>query len=1120
MKKNYRIGLDIGIGSVGWAVLENDPATEEPTKILKLGVRTFSPNEVDKTGESTAKNRREKRGLRRRTRRKELRRQRMKALLHRTFNIDLDKELENISNEDVYMLRAKAIKEKVSRGEICKIVLNILKRRGFQSNRKSASSQEGELLKYLNENASFLQNGGYATVGEALYNDPRFKTQQCGKEIYNIRNHSGDYRNCFYRSLLQEEIKQILTKQKEYYPEIDDEFISTVLEIFSAQRTFDQGPGQPSPYTAKFEVGECTFIKGEPRAPKATYTFEYFNALSKINNLKINDESLTEQQVQILVDEVKEKEQLKFSQVRKLLSLPLSDKFNLCRYKAKKGEDLTEEDLIKQSEKANFVSLDKSYSIRKALNLESSYENRDLIDEVATMLTYNKSEQNIDEFISKSDLLKKLTPEQIDSIKELNFDKFGSLSIIAMKKMIPYLEKGERYDIAARSAGFNHSSFETEKKKYLKGEEIDEMLKDITSPVVKRAVHQSLRIINAIIKEYGSPQQVNIELAREMSKDFNDRRKMQKRQEENLLKNDQAREGLREFGLVKPTYLDLLKYKLYNEQNGKSMYSGNTIDFNRLFEPNYVQIDHILPFSRSMDDSFNNKVLVLSAENQNKGNKTPYEYLSDDEKAWADFVGRVSLLKNRDKEERLLKTKFGEEQQKNFIERNLNDTRYISRFLLNLMQKYLQVQPSNLDKKNVIRSVNGSVTNYLRKFWGINKIRDDGDIHHCVDAAVISTVSNREIQKITTFNMLKEKFVFDDKNNVFISKKTGEVLSKEDKEKIEKQGIDLMSDRLPPPYFGFVKELEIRGKVDYYHNTFTQEDKDELVKLGYTDQEADEARPVFISRMKNTKTTGAIHKETMMSDREYETTKNLIKSVSISELKVCDAPETVELKDDKYPDRSIENYYRPESDRLLYLKLKNHLIEKGNISAQEEFRKPRKDGSDGPIVNKVKVYVKKSNIVRTPIGAAENANMVRVDVFKKDNKFYLCPIYMSDYYAKKLPNKVIEIGKEWSEIDDTYEFLFSLYQNDLIKVTFKSNKDFAKNFKNPLSKKPDKISVKEQLVYYNGTGIATASIGVLTNDRCYTIYNLGVKTLVNIEKYYVDIMGNIYKAPKEERKSL
>ncbi len=1115
---NYRIGLDIGIGSVGWAVLENEPVKDNPIKIVDLGVRTFSPNEKEKTGESTAKERREKRGVRRRARRKAFRRHRMKALFSKTFNIDVDKELNKVANEDVYYLRAKAIKEKISTAELMKVVLNILKRRGFKSSRKGdASGKEGKLLKAIGENTQFLKDHGYETIGEALYTDERYKTTTCGKATYNIRNHSGDYRNCFKRDELKEEIEKILHRQAEFDKRISDEFIQNVTEIFSAQRTFDEGPSAPSPYSAKFEVGKCTFEKNEFRAPKATYTFEYFTALSKLNNLKLDDQPLNAEQHALVVSYMHDAESVKFSQLRKLLSLPTNVRFNLCNYSKKKGTELSEDEFIKECENASFVSFSKSYSIRKALGLKSSFENIELLDEIATMLTYNKSQESIDAYISQSPLLNALTDEQKQKISELNFDKFGSLSMVAMKKIIPYLEQGQRYDVACQSAGYNHSSFEHEKYKYLKGEEIEEELKDITSPVVKRAVNQTLKILNAIIAKYGSPQYVNIELARELSRDHKDRMRIQKVQTENLINNDRAREGLREFGLTMPTYLDLLKFKLYQEQEGKCVYSGKAIDINRLFEPNYVQIDHILPFSRSMDDSYNNKVLVLSAENQNKGNRTPYEYFGDDDKRWQDFVARAHLLKNSEKERRLLKTKFDEDQQKEFISRNLNDTRYIARFMLNLMQKYLEVAPSK--GRNVIRSVNGAITSYLRKFWGINKVRDDGDIHHCIDAAVISTVSNSEIQKITSFNMLKERFVFDEDNKVFINIKTHELLSKEEKADLEAKGIDLMKKRLPEPYEGFVEELSIRGKVDYTLDGFSDEEKTRLLKLGYGEDEVQRVKPVFVSRMKTTKLTGAIHKETMMSSREYEETKNLIVSVDVGALKISEKPETIELKGDKYPSKSIENYYRPEDDRLLYLKLKNMLIENGEIPKNQPVYKPRKDGTDGPVVKKVKLYNKASSCVITPNGAAENENMVRVDVFKKGGKFYLCPIYMSDVYAKRLPNKVIEINKDWSEIDDSYEFLFSLYQNDLIKVTSDRDMKFSKvNNKNPLSKKPDSITCKEQIVYYNNTGIATASIKVLTNDRCYGISNLGVKTLKNMEKLYVDVLGKVYKAPKEKRK--
>ena len=1128
MSKLYRIGFDIGVASVGWSVLENDPITEEPIRILKTGVRTFSPNEVDKTGESTAKNRREKRGLHRRTRRKAHRTMRVKNLLSKTFGIDLEKELSNLLNADVYELRSKSIDEKVSEAELSKIILNLLKHRGFKSNRKSldTGTDDGKLKKAISENEKLLSEKGYRTIGEAIYKDSeRFRLVSCGKVFYDVRNHGGDYKNCFSRDSLKEELVLILKKQAEFNTKISDEFIANIVKIFETQRNFDEGPGNPSPYSAKFEIGHCTFIPTEQRAPKASYTFEYFSALSKINSLRINDSDLSSEDKQVLIEFIREKESLSFAQVRKLLKVPYDKIFNLCNYRTKKAKDAeekTEEEKIDLCEKATFVSMKNSYSVKKTLGLDSSFENRKLIDDVALLLSTCKSDAVIDENLPKYENLRSLTDDQKQAIKQLNFDKFGSLCIKAMEKIIPFLEQGQRYDEACRSAGYNHSSFEQDKKKFLKGPEIDEELKDITSPVVKRAVNQTLRILNEIVREYGSPQMVNIELARELSKNHQERVSIQKLQQENFEKNEQARENLgSEYNLVRPTYTDVLKKRLYDEQNGKCMYSGKPLDLERVLKDfNYVQIDHILPFSRSFDDSYNNKVLVLSSENQNKGNKTPYEYFGNDEVRWSEFVARTNLLQNKVKRLNLLRTNFGEEQEKEFTNRNLNDTKYMSKFLLNLMQRFLLMAPSK-KHKIVVRSVNGAITSYLRKLWGISKIRDDGDIHHCVDAAIIATVSNGTIQKITAFNKIKEKYEFNEKYKKFINREDGLVIGEEELLDLKNSGMDLLAKRLPPPYEGFVKELEVRTKVMYKDFRFSDEDKLELAKLGYDDEELAKIKPVFISRMKTVKSTGAIHKETMMSDREYDETQNLIKTVSIYNLNLKEKPEPEPLKDDKHPECMIENYYRPKDDRLLYLKLKDYLAENGKIPNTMVFHKPKSDGTDGPIVKKVKVYEKATSIVKTKNGAAANDGMYRVDVYKKGKDYYLCPIYYSDVYAKRLPNKLVVRDKDWVDIDDSYEFQFSLHQNDLILITSKKSMVMSKvNKGSSLSRKPDTFENDKLLVYYNSTNISTASITVISHDNCYFKDGLGVKTLLSIEKMYVDNLGNVYHAPKEERKEL
>ena len=1119
MSKLYTLGLDVGIASVGWSMLENDPLTEEPVRIVKMGVRSFNPNEVPKTGESTAKNRREKRGLRRRNRRRSLRMSTAKKTLSDTFGIEIESALRELSNEDVYKMRATALDERISDAELCKVILNIFKRRGFRSNRKKIVDKEnGQLLSAISQNEKFLEEKGYRTFGEAIYKDERFKTLSAGNTIYSIRNHEGDSKNSISRSVLHNEIELILDVQKNFgNNKITKEFKDKILDLFDRQRNFDDGPGRPSPYSANFEIGNCTFIKGEKRAPKATFTFEYFSALSKINSLRVDDEEISKEQKEILYKLVLTKKEISFKDVRKAIGVAEGSKFNLCNYQlGKKSEGLTEEEIVAQAEKSAFVGMKNSYEIRKILGVDVNEQSVALIDEVATMLTLYKSDERIDEYIANSERLSALDESIIDRIKGLNFRMVGSLSITAMQKIIPYLLEGNRYDEACKKAGFNHSEHSFDKKKYLKGEEVDERLQDITSPVVKRAVNQTIRIINEVVKKYGSPQFVNVELARELSMTSTKRKQVKSKQDANYNDNQNAKEVIsKTFNVVAPTSQDLLKYKLYQEQDGKCMYSGDEIDINRLFEPSYVEVDHVLPYSRSMNDSYNNKVLVLARENQNKRNRTPFEYFGNDENRWNSFVARVNLLKNTEKKRNLLKKNFGEAQEKEFISRNLNDTRYLSRLIYELLKDYLQTTPSKKRKK-VVRSVNGAVTAYLRKFWGINKIREDGDIHHAIDATIIATVTDGMIQKVTRFNNMKENFIYR-KDGTYINKATGEIMTKQEKEDYEKDGINVFSKYLPTPYHDFVNELSIRSRIKYTTDKFSNQDLLALSKMGYGEQDLESVKPVFVSRAKNVKKTGAIHEETFMSAREYSQTKMAIKTVGLESLKLINKPEVIQLKDDKYPNQSIENYYRPQDDRLLYLKLKEHLVENGRYAQGETEIKPKKDGSNGPVVKKVKVYEYKSSCVITSNGIASNDKAYRVDVFKRDGKFYLCPVYMADVYAKKLPDRVVEIKKEWSKIDDSFEFLFSLYQNDLVKVTSKKEISLTKKIKINGTEKEEKISSNEIIGYYRGTGISTASIEVISHDACYVINSLGVKTLLNIEKLNVDIMGNVFKAPKENR---
>jgi len=192
------------------------------------------------------------------------------------------------------------------------------------------------------------------------------------------------------------------------------------------------------------------------------------------------------------------------------------------------------------------------------------------------------------------------------------------------------MEDGLSYSDACAAAGLHHSQHvRGEKRTKLPPIPVD----DVRNPVVLRALAQTRKVLNAIIREFGHIEELHIEFARDVAQSYEDRRRIEKTQKENRARNESVLEDIeKEFGITNPRPLDIVKYKLWKEQGGRCVYSGTYIDPARMLsgEPGVAEVDHILPHSRSFDDGFMNKVLVTAAENRNKRERTPYEYLGGD----------------------------------------------------------------------------------------------------------------------------------------------------------------------------------------------------------------------------------------------------------------------------------------------------------------------------------------------------------------------------------------------------------------------------------------------------------------------------------------------------------
>lgn len=1088
---NYVLGLDVGIASVGWAVLELN-SEDEPIRIVDLNSRIFEKAETTK-GESLALPRRQARSARRLTRRRRFRLQRVRRYIVRSGILRKD-GLTHLYDStggmtSIYELRYRGLTEALSPEDWARLLLFFAKHRGFKSNRKNVSTNDddGKMLVSIKANKELLTS--YRTVGDMLYRDKKFK--ECK------RNKGGSYAFTVSRAMLTDEVKTLFEAQRRLgcvyaSEELENEYI----DIFSAQRNFDEGPGAGSPYGGnqiEKMIGKCTFEEKEPRAPKASYGFMAFSLWQKINQLGLIEKGVarafTVEEKRHIAKLAWSKNNLHLNHIRKELQIPDDVVFSGVDYGVRKKDTEWAKQLESVEKKQKFNWLRPYHEMRVALDAVKKNRITELtptqIDRIAYAFTVFKSDEKImsylrDHGIEEDDiqaLLRKIT----------GFSKFGHLSLKACYKILPHLKEGNVYSKACELAGYDF-------KKASQGR-----LEDIPNPVVKRAISQTMKVIKAIVLKYGNPVEVHIELARDLARNKKDRDAMDASMKNNQKKNEEIEERLiHEYNVVQPRGMDIVKFKLCQEQQGACAYSQKMFDVERvLHDPSYSEVDHVIPYSRSFDDSYSNKVLVLTKENRDKGNRTPLEYLKDKPERIDAFTTWVNAtIRNSRKRANLLKASFSEDAEKEWKSRHLQDTQYISRFLYNYLRQHLPLKEGGTERKRRIIPVNGAVTSYVRKRLGIAKIRENGDLHHAVDAVIIACVTQGVIKKVSEYSKSRELYLYQTDTALTVDTETGEVMTGKTTHKKEP---------FPEPWPEFRHELEAR----------VSDNPPALLRHlqlpAYQDIDVESITTPFVSRMANRKIKGQAHEETIRSGRlkeeGYTVTKTDLKN----------------LKLDK--NGEIKGYYNPESDRLLYEALKRRLKEyggKGNKAFAEPFYKPKSDGTRGPLVRKVKIMKWSSlNVsVNGGKGVADNGKMIRIDVFGVEERgktaYYFVPVYVADTVKDVLPNKASVAFKpyeEWKDMDDD-DFLFSLYPNDLLYI--ESKRDITlKAVKGCTLEKERKV--KGVFAYYRGAGISGAVISIINSDNTYGVASLGIKTLKSIRKCTVDVLGNVTFVKKEKR---
>ena len=490
---------------------------------------------------------------------------------------------------------------------------------------------------------------------------------------------------------------------------------------------------------------------------------------------------------------------------------------------------------------------------------------------------------------------------------------------------------------------------------------------------------------------------------------------------------------------------------------------------------------------------------------------------------------------------------FGEKESREFRERNLNDTRYICRFFKNYVEQYLQLHEDSDAKRCVVLS--GQMTAFLRARWGLVKVRSDSDRHHALDAAVVAACSHGMVKRLSDYSRRKE---LDQVREGFVDVETGEI--------VNPAMFQQMKEHFPDPWPHFRDELKARLSIDDPALLRT-----EMERLGTYPLEALEAlRPLFVSRAPQRRNGGAAHMETiyakprdghvlMVNEKQAKKTAidNAEKiwrpatpeekaSMAISRIGVTDKDSkgnyklTLEkLSDIVDPHRNarmidalhqwiVSRDEREKAAKAIEASFgrgkekrkptEAETAELGRLRALPH--KPLKDDPDsgpftGPIIRVVKVNAGKMSGIHIRNGLAAQKSLVRVDVFAKEGKFYLAPLYVADKVKEKLPDQTAD-GE--TQIDSSFDFRFSLYPNDLTKITLKGKGSILGYFRG-YGGPPNPYNITLALHDRNKNGHERA------NEKG-EIPSIGVKTALSIEKFNVDVLGNAYPAPPEKRRGL
>ncbi len=810
------LGLDLGTNSIGWAIID-----DKLNKILGIGSRIFpmgvenlgdGDNEMSKNASRTGARGVRRQFFRRRLRKKVL----LKSLSENNMcpmsfkDFEDWKQTKQFPSEKLanwfamnpYELRQKSLNEKLSLEEIGRIFYHLIQRRGFLSNSRKGGSDDGAIFKGNAKEGKIgiddtLESIEGKTLGSYLY------------EIYPKENHPFQdglerIRNRYTtRKMYIDEFELIWEKQAQFHSVLNDDLKTTFggrkQDNYEADGIlFHQRPLR----SQKHLVGNCSFEPSKTKCPISAIPVEMFRIWQWVNTVEYNGKKINQIEKEKLIEQLLSFDKIEFKKLRKAIGKESAEfKFN---YK--------DDDRIVGTHTISNLSNKKFFS-KKWFDFSEKEQ-----EDIWHVLYFFDSKSNLKDYAIKN---WNFSEEQAIAISKFNVkDGYASLSRKAIGNILPFLQQGYTYDVAVVIGGIkntfgdkwqNDTAENNQKQldlidnvydivrskisggfidtikdllrkefqfgdKQLKklyhhsasidvtalleklpvGKEADKEIQAIRNPIVITALFELRKLVNELIEEHGQLDEIKVEMARDLKISKSQRNKIRRDQKRLERENERVKSEVEKY--VRVSHDNILKFKLWEECKQTCPYTGVSIPVSKLFTGE-VQIEHIHPWSRSLNDSFNNKTLCYADENRRKGDRTPFEFYGNDELDWISRKERALKLFSDTKEypnayqkfKRFVQQKFDDD----FSSRQLNDTRYISKeatTYLNQVCRKVNVSP-------------GQMTANLRQKWGLNTVLNDENAktredhrHHAIDALVMACGKTSYLQELSKWNRYNRNY--------------------------------------------------------------------------------------------------------------------------------------------------------------------------------------------------------------------------------------------------------------------------------------------------------------------------------------------------------------------------